>query len=87
MKKIMKTIKLHRFRTELNKSVVDKLAGQEFVVTYQDNTWEKVYYKEDLIPILNRDDKKPIHYIFDMTDRIIVDREILINPINIFERK
>lgn len=87
MKKIMKTIKLHRFRTELNKSVVDKLAGQEFVVTYQDNTWEKVYYKEDLIPILNRDDKKPIHYIFDMTDRIIVDREILINPIDIFERK
>lgn len=87
MKKIMKTIKLRRFRTELNKSVVDKLAGQEFLVTYQDNTWEKVYYKEDLIPILNRDDKKPIHYIFDMTDRIIVDREILINPIDIFERK
>ena len=40
---------------------------------------KEIYYKDDLINILSKDHIKPIRYIFSMSDRIIVDRDIHIN--------
>ena len=78
MKKIREYIKLRKFKNEKMKEALEELAGQEFLVWYDDDTCEQVYFKEDLIPILKRDNKKRIRYIFDFVDRIIVDRDIRI---------
>ena len=51
----------------------------EFLVLFKDGTCKEIYYKDDLINILSKDHIKPIRYIFSMSDRIIVDRDIHIN--------
>ena len=60
MKKLIQTIKLRRFKTEVN-------------------SCQECYTKDDLIRLLEKDHIKPIRYIFNMSDRIIVDRDIHIN--------
>lgn len=79
MKKIIQTIKLRRLKTEVNKDFIDKMNEGNFLVWFKDNSCKEVYFKEDLIDILKEDHIKPIRYIFSMTDRIIVDRDIYIN--------
>ena len=79
MKKIIKTIKLRKLKTEVNKESFKPFENQEFVVVFEDNTCERVYYKKDLISILEKDHIKKVWYIFDMVDRIIVDRNVDIN--------
>lgn len=79
MKKIIQTIKLRKFRTELNKSNLKGITDNDFLVWYKDGTCERAYSKYDLINILEKDHIKPIQYIFEMNDRIIVDRDIKIN--------
>lgn len=79
MKKINQTIKLRKLKTKLNEESLKFLENNEFLVWYKDNTCENVYCKDDLIRILEKDHIKPIRYIFDMTDRIIVDRDVQID--------
>ena len=43
-----------------------------------------LYTKDDLIRLLEKDHIKPIRYIFNMSDRIIVDRDIHINIEEVF---
>lgn len=78
-KKIYQQIKLRKLKSQLNEDSLKILEGTEFVVLFKDNTYKNVYFKEDLIRIIEQDHIKPIHYIFDYTDRIILDRDILIN--------
>lgn len=79
MRKIIQTIKLRRLKTEFNKEIIEAQNKNEFLVLFKDGTCKEVDFKDDLIDILSKDHIKPIRYIFSMSDRIIVDRDILIN--------
>ena len=79
MKKLMQTIKLRRYKTDVIKKYLENNPSEEFYILYKDRTYEVVYFKEDLIKILEKDHIKPIQYIFDATDRIILERDIKVN--------
>lgn len=78
MKRIFQTISLRKLKTSVNKQALNQLEGKEFIVLFNDGEYEKVYFKEDLKDILEKDHLRRIYYIFDLTDRIVVDRDILI---------
>lgn len=75
-KKILQTIKIRKFKTKLNEESLKPFENKEFLIWYRDNTCEEVYFKDELIHLLSNDHKKPIRYIFDLSDRIIIDRDI-----------
>ena len=79
MRKIIQTIKLRRLKTEFNKEIIEAQNENEFLVWFKDDTCEEVHGKDVLINILSKDHIKPIRYIFSMSDRIVVDRDIHIN--------
>lgn len=79
MKKIIQTIKLRRLKTEVNKEIIEKMCEGDYLVWFKDNSCQECYTKDDLIRLLEKDHIKPIRYIFNMSDRIIVDRDIYIN--------
>ena len=79
MKKICQTIKLKKLKTEITKDSLKDWEGHEFYILYQDKTWEWAICKEEVVSALERDHIKPIKYIFDATDRIVINRDILIN--------
>ena len=80
MKKIIRIIKLRKYK---NKVIVEYLKNSpnedEFYILYKNGTYEYVYFKDDLIDRIEKDHLKPIRYIFDATDRIIVDRDIKVD--------
>lgn len=84
MKKIIQTIKLRRLKTEVNKNLIEEQNKNEFLILFKDGTCKETYYKDDLIRLLEKDHIKPIRYIFNMSDRIIVDRDIHINTEEVF---
>lgn len=84
VKKIIQTIKLHKFKTEVNKKIIEEMDESSYLVWYRDGTCKEVNFKDDLIDILSKDHIKPIRYIFNMSDRIIVDRKIYINTEEVF---
>lgn len=84
VKKIIQTIKLHKFKTEVNKKIIEEMDESSYLVWYKDGTCKEVNFKDDLIDILSKDHIKPIRYIFNMSDRIIVDRKIYINTEEVF---
>lgn len=79
MKKIIQTIKLRKLKTEVNKEFIEEMCEGNYLVWFKDNSCKEAYNKEDLIEILSKDHIKPIRYVFSMSDRIIVDRDIYIN--------
>lgn len=79
MKKICRTIKLMRFKSRLNEDSLNQLEETEFVVCFGNDRFIHVYGKEDLRLLLERDHINPIRYIFDMTDRIMIRRDVLID--------
>ena len=80
MKKIIQTIKLRRFKSNIDKSSIKMFINDNhFLCYYKDGSCEEIYSKYDLINRLEKDHIKPIRYVFDMTDRIIIDRDIKIN--------
>jgi len=79
VKKIIQTIKLRRFKTEINKDFVEKMDEGCYLVWYEDGSCQETYCKDDLISILSRDHIKPVRYVFSMADRIVIDRDIAIN--------
>lgn len=79
MNKLIQTIKLRRLKTEINKEGIEKMCEGNYLVWFKDNSCKEAYTKEDLIEILSKDHIKPIRYIFSMSDRIVIDRNIHIN--------
>lgn len=74
MKKLIQKIRLRKFP----KVYIDKISGEEFIILYKDGKYERIWNKEDLIIEIqcrNRD----IYYVFDMADRIILEKDIEIN--------
>ena len=82
MKKIFRTIKLRRLKTEITKENLKEFEGKQFYVLYRNDTYEYACDTYDLRKILEKDHIKPIQYIFDATDRIIIDRDIAIEESN-----
>lgn len=78
MKEVCRIIKLRKFKTELNEESVSKWENHEFIVCFSNNKWCMACDKYDLRKVLERDHINPICYIFDITDRIIIDRDVLI---------
>lgn len=79
MKKVCREIKLRKFKTELNKDILAKWDGNEFMVIYDDGTTEHCICKSELYNCLSKDHIKGIRYIFDMNDRICISRDIIID--------
>lgn len=79
MKKICRTIKLRKFKTKLNEESIKDIVCTDFIVLFDDGKWLLAYNKDHLRELLEKDHIRSIRYIFDMTDRIIIDRDVLIN--------
>ena len=79
MRKIIQTIKLGKYKTKIVEETLKKYPNEEYLVLYKDGTTKITLFKSDLIEALQKDHIKPIRYIFDMTDRICIDRDIKIN--------
>lgn len=79
MRKIIQTIKLRKYKTKIVEETLKKYPNEEYLVLYKDGTTKITLFKSDLIEALQKDHIKPIRYIFDMTDRICIDRDIKTN--------
>lgn len=79
MKKICRTIRLLKFKTKINEENIDKFGNHEFIICFDDSKWLIACDKYDLRRFLENDHIRSIRYIFDFTDRIIIDRNVLIN--------
>jgi len=79
MKKICRTISLRRFKSYIDKETIDKIGGLEYIVCYDDNTYKWCLSKSELRQCLEKDHIKGIRYVFDSSDRIIVNRDVLID--------
>ncbi len=79
MKKIIQTIKLHKLKTEVNKECIEKMDKNNYLVLFKDDTCKYVYTKDELMNVLSKDHIKPVKYVFNMSDRITVDRNIYID--------
>ena len=81
VKKIIQTIKLHKFKTEVNKKIIEEMDESGYLVWYRDGTCKEVNFKDDLIDILSKDHIKPIRYIFNMSDSIYIYLSIYYNSV------
>lgn len=79
MKKICQTIKLRKYKTKIVEEALKIYPEHSYLIWYKDGTAKCIDFKDDLIEVLSKDHIRPIRYIFDMTDRIILDRDILID--------
>jgi len=83
MKKICRKLSLRRIKTEITKEVLKECEGRDFIVLFDNGKYERTYFKEDLISILEKDHINRIYCLFDLTDKIYVDRDVLINTDNL----
>ena len=78
MKNICRTIKLHKYRCKVTEDICKETDGTSFMIIYKDNKW-KMGDSFDVRYALEHDHIRPVNYIFDMNDRIIVRKDVLIN--------
>lgn len=79
LKKIIQTIKLRKYKTKVVDEALKQYPINEYLIWYKDGMAEDVWNKDELINILEKDHIRPIRYIFDMTDRIVLDRDIKVD--------
>lgn len=79
MKKVCRTIKLRKYKTDVITDYINKNNLNTYVVCFDNDSWKYCLSKDELYNILEKDHIKPIRYIFDIQDRIIIDRNILID--------
>lgn len=79
MKKICRTIRLRKLKCLIDKETLDKFDGYEYIVCFYDDTYKLCISKTELKQFLEKDHIKGIKYIFDVMDRIIIDRNVLID--------
>lgn len=82
LKKIQKIIKIRKlYKNEEIKNKVKEKIESEYLVWFSGDTCKEVYNKDDLLTLIENDNNKRIRYIFDMADRIIIDRNIKVEDI------
>ena len=79
MKQVCRYLKLRKLKSGIQKESWEKLEGNEFIVIFSDGTIEHCIGKYELYSCLEKDHIKPIRYIFDMTDRIVINRDVIID--------
>lgn len=78
MKKIIQKIKLKKFRNYIPEECHKDYSCDSFIVLYRNYTFKRIYSKSELIDVIQKH-AKDICYVFDMIDRIILDKDILVN--------
>ncbi len=79
MKRIWQTIKLKKYKTFIDELQLTNSSSNEFIICFDDGKWFRCISKEELRSHLEREHIRGIRFIFDMTDRITLERDILIN--------
>lgn len=82
MKKIFQKIKLRpqlRSLFEDSDNLLKDFSGRSWMVLFHDNTWEHVYFKDDLIRLIEQDHRRPISRIVDSIDCITLDRDVQVD--------
>ena len=77
MKKICRKLKLRKFKTEIMEKI--NLPSLDYIVLFQDGTYEYCIGKDEVYSLLEKDHIKHIKCIFDMNDRFCIDRDIIID--------
>lgn len=75
MKKLIRKIKLRRFKDSIPESAKRDFIKQEFIVLYRNNKYKLLENEEKLNLEIERN-IGDIWYIFDMVDRMILDKNI-----------
>ena len=78
MKKLFKKIQIRKPFTD--KDFLRTTCG--FIICFIDKTYIRVDNKDELMEYLEKDNRHKIWYIFDMVDRIVIDRTIQIENSN-----
>ena len=80
MKKICRTIKLKKYKTELmDEDWIKSRENNAWIIIFSD--WKATFCwdKNKLYKYLENDHIRPIQYIFDTIDKITIDRDVIIN--------
>ena len=83
MKKVCRTIKLRKYKCKINEDSIKQQENTQFVICFDDGKYEHCWDTFDLRRLLEKDHIRKIDYIFDLTDRIVIDRNVLINTDNL----
>ena len=78
MKNICRTLKLKKYRSKITEDICKETDGTNFMIIYDDNKWN-LGDSWDVRKALENDHIRKISYIFDMNDRITIQRDILIS--------
>ena len=79
MKQICRYLKLKKLKSGVAADSWKELEGTEFIVIFDDGSTFHCIGRDELYNCLEKDHIKSIRYIFDMTDRIVVRRDIIID--------
>ena len=80
MKKICRTIKLKKYKTELmDEDWIKSRENNAWIIIFTDWTATFCWDKTELYKYLENDHIRPIQYIFDTIDKITIDRDVIIN--------
>lgn len=82
MKKIFQKIKLKPSLQSLfedSDNLLKDFSGRSWMVLFKDNTWERVYFKDDLIRLIEQDRRRPISHIVDSINCMTLDRDIQVD--------
>lgn len=79
MKKLFKKIGFHKLRQRNEDFWKTQENKNGYLVWFTDNTCAEAYNQDDLLDFLENDNKHRIRYIFDMVDRIVIDRDIQVD--------
>lgn len=88
MKKICRTIKLKKYKTQLmDEDWIKSRENNAWIIIFSD--WKATFCwdKNELYKYLENDHIKPIQYIFDTIDKITIDRDVIINTDELFKEK
>ena len=76
MFKITKSIKIQNF-----KGFKEYLSGHEYIILFYDGLYKPIFDKSELIREIEKDLSGKISYIFDMADRIILNKDIIVEDL------
>lgn len=89
MKKICRTIKLKKYKTQFieDEDWIKSRENNSWIIVFTDWTATFCWDKNELYKYLENDHIKSIQYIFDIIDKITIDRDVIINTDELFNKE
>lgn len=89
MKKICRTIKLKKYKTQFieDEDWIKSRENNSWIIVFTDWTATFCWDKNELYKYLENDHIKSIQYIFDIIDKITIDRDVIINTDELIKEK